>query len=250
MTILPAGGVRRDGVYHVRFGSTFSLDTPQDLAPDARDKRASRRVMSRLPSCCLSDCAAPLFRDKIPVFVTAHPLRRLELRSLRISLKPSQGCLSSSSAMERFSGGRTQCSIMPACAERRQLAVLRPAKGALMAPKRQVDHTGRPVSVGLGGRPQISPDGTWVAFVNSPWIKSTTIITARCGSFPPPAARRAQVTSGNSQDHSPRWSPMGGRSRSFPRDADNNKPQIYLIEAKITRARSEMLAQTLETLQV
>jgi hypothetical protein len=45
MTILPAGVCTEGGVYHVRFGSTFSLDTPQDLAPDARDERASRRVM-------------------------------------------------------------------------------------------------------------------------------------------------------------------------------------------------------------
>ena len=45
MTILPAGVCAESGVYHVRFGSTFSLDTPQNLAPDMRDEWASRRVM-------------------------------------------------------------------------------------------------------------------------------------------------------------------------------------------------------------
>ena len=48
MTILPAGVCTDRGVYHVHFGSTFSLDTPQDLAPDARDEWASRRVMSAI----------------------------------------------------------------------------------------------------------------------------------------------------------------------------------------------------------
>jgi hypothetical protein len=45
MTILPAGVCAEGGVYHVRFGSTFSLDMPQDVSPDARDEWASRRVM-------------------------------------------------------------------------------------------------------------------------------------------------------------------------------------------------------------
>jgi len=45
MTILPAGVCAESGVYHVHFGSTFSLDTPQNLASDARDEWASRRVM-------------------------------------------------------------------------------------------------------------------------------------------------------------------------------------------------------------
>jgi len=45
MTILPAGVCTEGGVYHVCLGSTFSLDTPQDLASDARDEWASRQVM-------------------------------------------------------------------------------------------------------------------------------------------------------------------------------------------------------------
>jgi len=48
MTILPAGVCAEGGVYHVRFGSTFSLETPQDLASDARDEWASRRAMSAI----------------------------------------------------------------------------------------------------------------------------------------------------------------------------------------------------------
>ena len=48
MTILPAGVCAEGEAYHVHFGSTFSLDAPQDLAPDARDEWASRRVMSAI----------------------------------------------------------------------------------------------------------------------------------------------------------------------------------------------------------
>jgi len=45
MTILPAGVCAEGGVYHVHFGATFSLETRQDLASEARDEWASRRVM-------------------------------------------------------------------------------------------------------------------------------------------------------------------------------------------------------------
>jgi len=45
MTVLPAGVCTEGDVYHVHFGSTFSLGTPQDLASDAHDEWASRRVM-------------------------------------------------------------------------------------------------------------------------------------------------------------------------------------------------------------
>jgi len=48
MTILPAGVYAKDGVYHVHFGSTFSLDALQKQPPDARDETASRRVMSAI----------------------------------------------------------------------------------------------------------------------------------------------------------------------------------------------------------
>jgi len=48
MTILPAGVYTEGGAYHVHFGSTFSLDTPQGLLPDARDESASHRVMSAI----------------------------------------------------------------------------------------------------------------------------------------------------------------------------------------------------------
>ncbi len=48
MTILPIGVYVEDDAYHVRFGSTFSLEALQGLPPDARDATASHRVMSAI----------------------------------------------------------------------------------------------------------------------------------------------------------------------------------------------------------
>ena len=77
--------------------------------------------------------------------------------------------------------------------------------------------------------PQISPDGTWVAFVKLTVDQAHNGYHRALWLVPTSGGEPRQFTSGTHQDHSPRWSPDGRQIAFVSTRADNNKPQIYLI---------------------
>jgi len=77
--------------------------------------------------------------------------------------------------------------------------------------------------------PQISPDGSWVAFVKLTVDQAHNGYHRALWLIPTSGGEPRQFTSGTHQDHSPRWSPDGRQIAFVSTRPDNNKPQIYLI---------------------
>jgi len=77
--------------------------------------------------------------------------------------------------------------------------------------------------------PQISPDGSWVAFVKLTVDQAHNDYHRALWLIPTSGGEPRQFTSGTRQDHSPRWSPDGRQIAFVSTRPDNNKPQIYLI---------------------
>ncbi len=85
--------------------------------------------------------------------------------------------------------------------------------------------------------PQLSPDGTWVAFVHQSVDRNENKYRSAIWLLPTDGGPAKPFTAGTGRDSSPRWSPCG-QFLVFVSDRAGDKPQLHLIPVDGGEARS------------